>query len=203
MNAIPPVQGLTFGEKAKAWWKEKWKLIRSGFSVAALSALISNADRIYNWVKSDAPNLRTHAGPMHVSEQAGSTISVFCNMEVVNTGSDSSIRDFRLEIWPPGKTSPIKGIFLTDPPSTVTVKYRGQDIAIKDWLAEKSSSNPVRKGGRSVGYVPFLVLSNNLDTIAVVGTVYRVLLRDVNDKEIPCDYQVEESRLHDSGRTGK
>jgi hypothetical protein len=164
-------------------WIERPMLVMTGFFT-----FVVLSKSVYDVVWPESPELRTYAGAIVVNPATNGVVKVICMLEIVNTGSPSAIRHWRLDVRTKDSKT-YSGIFLDNLQKPLPLKFEGKEIpTYYEWLPEKSSSNPIPKGGRTFGFVVFAFEGVSESTLNSKGSLFRLSVRDVQDKEIICDY---------------
>jgi hypothetical protein len=136
------------------------------------------------------PRLLPFAGRMRTCIYKGESpiesLVAFFNMEVLNNGSNSSMRDWRLDVMRPGEET-IYGLLWSKPSKEVL------NALECEWLPDLPAANPIVHGGRAEGCVAFFFPpSFTLQMLEEPTVIFRVSFRDVNDKLVSCDYRNSE-----------
>ena len=184
------VAPLSLWEKCKRFRRRVWK-VRGYISVSLITAIITNGDRVANWVKSDRPNLRTHADNLLLQPGEGGIVATFF-MAIVNNGAPSGVHDWTLQASVPGK-APLYAPIGFYPPDRLRIE-RGTnttDLSRDEWLPGKTRS-PIPKDGLAFGYVMFLFKGISLEALNTTGTVFRISFRDARNKQISCDWKLDD-----------
>ncbi len=175
----------------KSWeWKKELAFWLSGLALSAGVLLLFASVKPSGPASSPAtePDVSTGLAWMSMAGD-DKTSGILFYTTVFNAGSPTVLRDWKLTI-----TSPAKEIFtfgaVLNTPSSITIPgmlhtpSTGTNATLerKDWLVDKTYSNPIPDGGMAEGYVLFIVTNLGRGYLEIPNTSFELSFKDVKGR---------------------